>query len=194
MSTIITNKHGGVKWNLNIQKMEYNDFVTFLKDLKNTKRTYICKDMGGFHNGYMNRVTEKDIENSDVLLSDDGEKYFKLIKQSGGSDFVELRDLNSYQRLIVYLICKFYGLHYSTIKTTEKVLIPCTDFLPCNEGVPRERHHTKDVYTDELVCGCYFAPAWFARNHHGNNYDDTISYSYTYRTRKTGVKINFTGI
>lgn len=49
-----------------------------------------------------------------------------------------------------------------------------------------------DYYNDEFgthACGCEYAPEWFHERHHDNNYEDTISYSISFRNRKNGVRI-----
>ena len=187
------NKHSGLSWSIDINKVDYDVFKKFILELLETNYTHLTKKNFGFHNGYKNRINDKDMKSMDLLLTDDGKKYFSLIKEflsvADAEESFEIKEISSYQRMIIYLICKTFGLTYMTIKTTKKVLVPCTDFLPCNKGLPRDKHQTKDIFRDEIVCGCDFAPSWFSRNHHDNNYEDTICYSYTYRSMKTGVKI-----
>ena len=187
------NKHGGLSWSISIDQIDYEIFKKFIEELQQTKYTHITKQNFGVYNGYKNRIDKKDITEIHLLVSNSGKEYFNLIKSSlstmNSEASFDIEDINSYQRMIIYLICKFFSLEYKTIKTNQKILVPCTDFLPCNKGVPRYGHQTKDVYGDELVCGCDFAPSWFHNNHFDNNYEDTISYSYTYRIRSTGIKI-----
>ena len=190
---INANKHGGLNWSVDINGINYERFKNFINDIINTTYTHFDRNNFSIYNGYKNRIEKQDIDNINMLLTDDGKIYFNLIKKSlseiNTADLFNIENINSYQRLIIYLICKIFKLTYETIKTTEKFYVPCTDFLPCNKGKSRDKHQTKDFYEDELVCGCEFAPSWFGKNHFDNNYDDTISYSWTYRTRKTGIKI-----
>lgn len=172
---INVNKYGGIYWDMRLENTDYNHLEMFIKEMQETKYKHITKNNYGYHNGFKSRVNKKDIDNLQLLLTEDGKKYFQIIKESleklNKDEIIEIKDINKYLRLIIYIICKIFGLKCETIKSTEKLLIPCTNF------------------SDNGGCGCDYAPAWFHRNHHDNNYEDTISYSYCYRTCKTGVRL-----
>lgn len=188
--SINVNEHGGLSWEIKLNEIDYDTFITFIDELKNVKYNYLTKNNYGFHNGYKNRVGQKDMKELECMLTNNAKEYFNSIRSFILSNDENLEiECNSYERLTIYIMCKILSLKYETIKTIRKIIIPCTDFLPCNKGLPREHHVTKIIYDDELVCGCHFAPTWFHNNHHDNNYEDTISYSYTFRTMKIGVRI-----
>jgi len=62
----------------------------------------------------VNYPKQKDINNFELLLSDIRYKYFTLIKNS--TNILNIKTFKSYDRLIIYLICKIFGLKYDTLK------------------------------------------------------------------------------
>lgn len=191
------NKYQGLSWKIDLNTTTYEILIKFIHELTNTKFKYIEKKTNVVigNGGYNTRLIAEDIKDLQLLLTPDGKNYFNLIKEGLTNDKEVIIDssdtlkITSYGRLIIYLLCKLFGLNFETIKQVCPVLIPCTDFLPCNKNKPRDKHIAKDVYGDDIVCGCDFAPNWFNKNHVDNNYEDTIAYSRSYRTRKTGVRI-----
>ena len=192
--TISLNKYDGLLWTAqSLDLTNYDSLCKFITKLQTIKYKYIVRKILGKYNGYNKYLSATDLSNLTVICSCKGQKYFDMLKSfvCCGEENIDITSLNSYDRIIIYAICNIFGLSYDTIKTTEKIYIPCTSFLKCNKGIP-ENLHIKKIYDenqDDIVCGCDYAPRWFHKNHSHNNYDDDISYSFTYRTCKTGVRI-----
>jgi len=191
--SINNNDWGGLSWNIDIISTSYEDLGKFIKEIINTEYTHVIQlDKQQPIKKKKITIKKEEIVNFKMILTEDGRKYFELIKDKYMNTLeneIDIIDINSYQRLIIYIICKIFSLSYSTIKENGKILIPCTDFLPSNQGLPRSKHITHDIFGYDMICGCSYAPKWFSKNHHDNNYEDTISYSYRYNTKKIGVKI-----
>lgn len=164
------NQYGGLSWNIDLDNINYEKLTNFITDITQTKHKFITKENKFIKNNFYCRFVPKDIDNLQLLLTNDGKKYFDLIKNAKNN--LTIDDISSYERLIIYLICKIFSLKCDTIKKTVEVFIPCTKF---------------SSYGD--CCGCDYAPDWFHKYHYDNNYEDTISYSLVYRKRKTGVLI-----
>lgn len=201
------NIHDGLSWKIDLNTTDYEILSRFINQVINTKYKYIEKKKNIIvgNGGYNTRVTKDDIDKFNLLLTSHGKTCFEVIKtglSNGNKELIiksETIKITSYSRLLIYLLCKIFGLNFETIKEVVPVLIPCTDFLPCNKNKPRSKHITTDIQSYgndddddwDIVCGCDFAPNWFDKNHVDNNYEDTISYSRSYRTRKTGVRVYF---
>lgn len=158
------NKYNGLSWLIEIDITNWCSFTKFIEKLKNTPYKYICRTEPN--------IKKPDLNDLDILLTEEAKIYFNLIKEAKNP--IDIIDINSYHRLIIYLICKIFKLQFETIKENHEVIIPCTDFA------------TDDSYTK---CGCDNAPRWFHDNHYNNSYDDDIAYSKVWRTKKIGVKI-----
>ena len=87
---------------------------------------------------------------------------------------------SKWERGVIYNLCKLLHYDFSTIKQNDRLLVGCDQI--------KERA-IKNGHTDYEGCGCFLASAKFHKNHHDNNYEDTVSYSYLPWTWKKGVKV-----
>ena len=210
------NDYGGISWTINSKEFTFEMLKKFIKEINNSKYKFIIdkaltkKDLNSLNlllnsrSEYLFNIIYKWFINQDILLllllarNDCNSLFsktyfpldiFKIIYKNIKQSLILKLKANSFERCIIYLICKLFDLKTKILTETVKVLIPCTIFLPCNKDISYDLHKTHMFYNNDYVCGCEFAPQWFSKNHHNNNYEDTISYSYEYRTKKIGLEI-----
>lgn len=169
------NQYQGIYWDINIDITDFDTLTYFIDDIQKSGYKYLPKD--NYH-----KITKKQLSNLKLILTDEGKRYFNLIKNlnnfysiiKSSEAYFEIRDINSYERLIVYTICGIFGLKFKTLIENNQILIPCTNFADSDSW---------------YKCGCDNAPEWFHKNHSHNSYDDDIAYSSVFRARKVGILI-----
>jgi hypothetical protein len=189
---IDVSSNGSLSWSIDIKNTDYDVLCKFIEQISSCKFVSISDS-----NKWIGQLTAnvKSISDFKVILTEKGREYFDIIKSFICSDkkdtYIEIKVKNAYQRIVIYMICIIFGLKCSKVTKTIEVLVPCTIYLPCNKGKPREDHKTRawDPSAKEIVCGCDYAPKSFHKHHYENNYEDTISYSKFNSKMKVAVRI-----
>lgn len=141
------NKYKGllVESNNSIVELNYDldivSFVTFLMAyvFHHFVKTKNKQPIIDGYPSYLNK--EKDLKDFNLLLENKAKELFMRIKDFYQDDAKEIDlILEPKERLIVYLLCKILQLNCKRIKGLISILIPCTDFLPCNKGKPCNEH------------------------------------------------------
>jgi hypothetical protein len=140
----------------------------------------------------------KDYSNDDIKLLQRCQEvlhhkhiYYRVTNTLTSSRTDVIKD-NSFVRMLVYTICEIYGGVATTIQENVLIKIPCTDYLPENQGVPRHQHVSHSDYNGYEMCGCSFAPNEFLKHVDSDDddyydYDSNIKYAKVFRARKVGV-------
>jgi hypothetical protein len=191
--TVDVSSNGTLSWRIDIKNTDYDILCNFVNQIILCKFVRISDSNKWLCGAVEKTADTKSITDFKVILSKEGQEYFDIIKDFVCSDkkeeYVEIKIKNSYQRIVIYMICIIFGMKCSKVKDKVDVLVPCTIYLPCNKGKPRKDHVTRDFNGDELVCGCYYAPKSFRKHHHDNDYDDRISYSKFNVKMKVAVRV-----
>jgi hypothetical protein len=189
-------KDGVLSWTIDIKTTDQKILQNFVEHVSKLKFLTISESNKWICNNKSKIADFKGIKSFNLATTKIGLEYFETIRKfictESDEPHVEIAVENSYQRLVIYVICIIFGLTCSKVTNTIDVYVPCTVFLPCNKGKPREEHDTKmyDSRYDDIICGCEYAPKSFRRHHHDNNYDDTISYSKFRSKMKVAVRIH----
>lgn len=178
------NCHGGLFWTL-LDTITWDEFCSFIAAIREQKFQWVSNK----------HVKKTDVEKFPLLVCEEAcqifsEKISPFLQQTNENSVTVLG--NSYIRLLIRLFGRAFGLMAKTKVNTETIRVPCSSFLPCNQGVLEKDHELRIFSSEEndFVCGCEYAPAWFqnAKNRH-NNYDDTFCYASRYQSTKIGVTL-----
>lgn len=189
--SISVSTEGILKWTINIKDTDYIILQKFIDEINLCKFTNISSDNKWICGRSTKTADFKSINTFKLVSTKLGKEYFDTIKnflcsrecseeypKEDNNRYLEIGVDNSYQRIIIYMICIIFGLRCSKVRKIIDVIVPCTIYLPCNKGKPREEHKISCCNSrNELECGCDYAPKSFHKHHYDNNYDDTISYS-----------------